>query len=80
MKTLTKVVLLSLLLASVVFTACSSPAPSVNKAQYDTAYQETTDAEATASRLRAENAQLKAELEALIAKRDALQKLADGKK
>ena len=80
MKTLTKIMLVALLLTSILFTACGPKPQSVSKSQYDAQYQETSDAEATVARLRAENNQLQAELEALKAKRDALQKLADQKK
>ena len=80
MKTLTKIMLVALLLTSILFTACGPKPPAVSKPQYDSAFQETSDAEATVTRLRAENNQLQAELEALKAKRDALQKIADEKK
>ena len=80
MKTLTKIMLLALLVTSILFTACSSGAPSVSKSQYDALNQEVLDAEATVTRLQAENTQLTNELEALKGRRDALQRIADGQK
>ena len=79
MKTLTKIVLVALLLTSMLFTACGSKPQAVSKSNFDATTQEVNEAEATVTRLRAENRQLQADLEAAIAKRDALQKLADGK-
>ena len=80
MKTLTKIVLVALLLSTVLLTACGSKPQAVSKSTFDSTTQEVRDAEANVSRLRAENTQLQADLEAAIAKREALQKLADGKK
>jgi ABC-type phosphate transport system auxiliary subunit len=49
----------------------------VSKSQLDLAIQEAADAEANRSRLQAEKAQLELELQALKAKRDALQEMAN---
>jgi len=80
MKTLMKIVLVALLLTPMLFTACGSKPQAVSKSTYDATAQEVNDAESTVTRLRAENKQLQEDLAAAIAKREALQKLADEKK
>lgn len=78
MKTLTKIMLCALLLSSIVFTACSAKNPPVTENQMVVALQEMNEAEANVTALQQENTQLQSELDNLKAKRDALQRIADG--
>jgi len=75
MKILKKIIVLGLLVSLLMLAACGGRRQPVSKNQFDTARQETLDAEARTNALRAEASALSAELSAKNAKLQVLQEM-----